>query len=129
MRQYWRHRYCTTGPSDSANPTKKGLRSSIEHMEFTYEMIILLQHILYLYCIHGVIVKWWTVNLHYCMWFIDIWVHYIITCTSCVFICTKSWTYSVSSHLWNICCFIDSLNMTNSTNCYVRLENIIRIIF
>jgi hypothetical protein len=43
---------------DSANLTGKGLISWVDYIVLNYDMIILLQHMLYLYCIHDGIVKW-----------------------------------------------------------------------
>jgi len=39
-------------PRDSVNPVGKGLKSWVDHMELNYDMILLLQHILYLYYIY-----------------------------------------------------------------------------
>jgi hypothetical protein len=36
-------------PRDSPNPTKKGLISRVDHVVLSYDMIILLQHIYYIY--------------------------------------------------------------------------------
>jgi hypothetical protein len=41
----------------SANLVRNGLISQVNHMELNYDMIIILQHILYLYCIHDHFVK------------------------------------------------------------------------
>jgi hypothetical protein len=82
---------------DSVNYTKKGLKAWIDHMRLNYDMILLLQHILYLYCIHDNILKWWSVTLHCCMWlmkFKHLSSQNIIACTSCVFMLIKSWTYN-----------------------------------
>jgi hypothetical protein len=37
---------------DSANSVGNELKSKVDHMDLNYDMIILLQHILYLYYIH-----------------------------------------------------------------------------
>jgi len=42
---------------DNVNLAGNGLKSWVEHMVLSYGMIIVLQHILYLYCIHDDIVK------------------------------------------------------------------------
>jgi hypothetical protein len=44
-------------PQDNANPIGKGLISWVDYIELNYNMILLLQHILYLCCIHDDIVK------------------------------------------------------------------------
>jgi hypothetical protein len=43
---------------DNVNLAGNGLKSWVDHMMLSYGMIIVLQHILYLYCIHDDIVKW-----------------------------------------------------------------------
>ena len=48
-------------------------------MELNYDVILLLQHMLYIYYIHDDIIKWWNVAFHCYMWFINIWVHHVIT--------------------------------------------------
>jgi hypothetical protein len=50
--QYLRHRCCTTSLSRQCQPCRNRLISWVEYMELNYDMIFLLQHILYLYCIH-----------------------------------------------------------------------------
>jgi hypothetical protein len=45
-------------PRDNVNPAGKKLISRVDHMVLSYDMILLLHHILYLYCIHDDIVKW-----------------------------------------------------------------------
>jgi hypothetical protein len=44
-------------PQDSTGPARKRLISCIDDMELNYDIIILLQHILYLYYIYDDIVK------------------------------------------------------------------------
>lgn len=64
---------------------------------------------IYLYCISEFFSKWWTIISCWCMWFINIGVHYRKTCTLCVFKLIKSWLYLYILYLWNMCRFIDSL--------------------
>jgi hypothetical protein len=65
---------------DSGNLIGKGLISWVDHLKLNYNMIILVHHILCLYCIHDLFVKWWIIAVHWCMWFINNWVHHLITC-------------------------------------------------
>jgi hypothetical protein len=57
MWQYSGHGIVLRVPRDNTNPTKNELRAWINHMELNYDMILLLQHIRYLYSIHDGIVK------------------------------------------------------------------------
>jgi hypothetical protein len=63
---------------DIVNSAWNGLISWVDHMELSYDTILLLHHILYLYCIYDHFVKWGIRIVHWCMWFINNWVYHMI---------------------------------------------------
>jgi len=40
--QYVGHHYCITGPSNNANPAENMLKSWVDHISLSYDMILLL---------------------------------------------------------------------------------------
>jgi hypothetical protein len=55
--QYVGHQYCITGLSEQCQPCREWLISWVDLTVLSYDMILSLQHILYLYYIHDGIVK------------------------------------------------------------------------